>query len=110
MIAKIFFLVMTIFAWMPLIGQGTKLPPGFPDRSPGMDVLPGFIQPPKGYGEVSFYWWIGDTLTHDRILWQLDQLKDRGITGLQINYCHTDKGGATYGLTFPSQPALFSEK
>ncbi|MEI7421730.1 MAG: glycosyl hydrolase [Prolixibacteraceae bacterium] len=90
--------------------KNQKLPPGFPDRSPGMNVLPGFIQPPKGYGEVSFYWWIGDTLTHDRILWQLDQLKDKGITGLQINYCHTDKGGATYGLTYPSQPALFSPK
>ncbi|HWS01443.1 MAG TPA: glycosyl hydrolase, partial [Prolixibacteraceae bacterium] len=87
-----------------------KLPPGFPDRSPYMDVLPGFRTPPRGYGEVSFYWWIGDTLTQDRILWQLDQLKDKGITGLQINYCHTDKGGASYGLTYPSQPALFSEK
>jgi hypothetical protein len=90
--------------------NGSKLPPGFPDRSPKMDVLPGFKTPPKGYGEVSFYWWLGDTLTQDRMLWQLDQLKDKGITGLQINYCHTDKGGATYGLTYPSQPALFSAK
>jgi len=86
------------------------LPPGFPDRSANMDLLPGFKTPPKGYGEVPFYWWIGDTLTHDRILWQLDQLKERGITGLQVNYCHTDKGGASYGLTYPSQPPLFSEK
>ena len=86
----------------------SNLPPGFPDRSPNLDVLPGFKHPPKGYGEVSFYWWIGDTLTHERMLWQLDQLKDKGITGLQVNYCHTDKGGASYGLTYPSQPALFS--
>jgi len=92
-------------------GQNTpKLPPGFPDRSPKLDVLPGFKNPPKGYGEVSFYWWLGDTLTKERILTQLDQLKDKSITGLQINYCHTDKGGATYGLTYPSQPALFSAK
>ena len=102
--------VVTILIWFTSFGQGSKLPPNFPDRSPNMDVLPGFIHPPKGYGEVSFYWWLGDTLTHDRILWQLDQLKDKGITGLQINYCHTDKGGATYGLTYPSQPALFSPK
>ena len=87
-----------------------SLPPGFPDRSSKLDVLPGFKNPPKGYGEVSFYWWLADTLTHERITWQLEQLKDKGITGLQINYCHTDKGGATYGLTYPSQPALFSEK
>jgi len=93
-----------------LMGQNVKLPPGFPDRSPNLDVLPGFKTPPKGYGEVSFYWWLGDTLTRERIVSQLDQLKDKSITGLQINYCHTDKGGATYGLTYPSQPALFSEK
>jgi hypothetical protein len=89
---------------------GAKNPPGFPDRSPKLDVLPGFKSPPKGYGEVSFYWWLGDTLTRERITSQLEQLKDMSITGLQINYCHTDKGGATYGLTYPSQPALFSQK
>ena len=83
---------------------------GFPDRSPDLNVLPGFKNPPKGYGEVSFYWWIGDPLSKERILWQLDQLKDKSITGLQINYCHTDTGGATYGLTYPSQPALFSNQ
>ena len=90
--------------------KSSVLPIGFPDRSPNLDVLPGFKSPPKGYGEVSFYWWLGDTLTTERITSQLDQLKDRSITGLQINYCHTDKGGATYGLTYPSQPALFSPK
>jgi len=84
------------------------LPPGYPDRSASLDVLPGFVSPPKGYGEVSFYWWVGDTLTKERITSQLDQLKDKSITGLQINYCHTDKGGASYGLSYPSKPALFS--
>jgi hypothetical protein len=82
---------------------------GYPDRSPDLDVLPGFKNPPKGYGNVPFYWWIGDTLTKDRILWQLEQLEGMGITGLQVNYCHTDTGGASYGLTYPSQPALFTE-
>lgn len=107
---KIFVLLAAMSAALPSSGQAPKLPPGFPDRSTNLDVLPGFRTPPKGYGEVSFYWWIGDTLTHDRIISQLDQLKDKGITGLQINYCHTDKGGATYGLTYPSRPALFSAK
>ena len=88
----------------------TKLPPGFPDRSPKMDVLPGFKHPPIGYGEVSFYWWLGDTLTTERITSQLDQLKDKGITGLQINYSHSDKRGPTTWLTDLSQPALFTEK
>ena len=108
---KNFLILVHLAMFFSVTGQNVqKLPAGFPDRSPNLDVLPGFRHPPKGYGEVSFYWWIGDTLTQDRILWQLDQLKDKGITGLQINYCHTDKGGASYGLTYPSQPALFSEK
>jgi len=90
--------------------KSSLLPPGFPDRSPKLNVLPGFQHPPKGYGEVSFYWWLGDTLTTERITSQLDQLKDKGITGLQINYAHSDKGGASFGLTYASQPALFTDK
>ncbi len=104
--AALFLLIMQAIS-----GKNTPtLPPGFPDRSSKLDVLPGFKNPPKGYGEVSFYWWLGDTLTRERITSQLEKLKDMSITGLQINYCHTDKGGATYGLTYPSKPALFSEK
>jgi len=37
-------------------------------------------------------------------------LKDSSITGLQINCCLTDKGEPTFGLTYPSQTALFSRK
>jgi len=29
-------------------------------------------------------------------------------SGLQVNYCHSDKGGYSYGLTLPSDPPLFS--
>lgn len=105
----ILILTISVSLLSSLIGQNI-LPPGYPDRSPNLDILPGFEHPPKGYGEVSFYWWLGDTLTKERILSQLDQLENKSITGLQINYCHSDKGGATYGLTYPSQPALFSEK
>jgi hypothetical protein len=47
----------------------TLLPPGFPDRSPKLDVLPGFKSPPAGYGDVAFYWRIGDTLTKERMFW-----------------------------------------
>ncbi|MCX6223806.1 MAG: hypothetical protein NTV01_03505 [Bacteroidia bacterium] len=69
------------------------LPPGYPDRSANLDVYPGFKNPPAGYGEVSFYWWLGDTLTKERIIWQLDQLAGKSITGLQVNYAHSDEGG-----------------
>jgi hypothetical protein len=82
---------------------------GFPDRSPNLDVLPGFRSPPPGYGEVAFYWWLGDPLTKERLAWQLEQLSGKGVMGLQINYAHSDQGGRSYGLTFPSDPPLFSD-
>lgn len=90
--------------------QTQRIFTGFPERSDNLNLFNDFKNPPAGYGDVAFYWWIGDTLTKERILWQLEELKDKKVTGLQINYCHTDAGGASYGLTFPSQPALFSEK
>ena len=68
-----------------------------------------FINPPKEYGEVAFYWWLGDKLTKERLLWQLDRLQDMDICGLQVNYAHTDKGGNSHGLTYKSDPPLFSE-
>ncbi len=82
---------------------------GYPSRAPGLDARPGFKNPPPGYGEVGFYWWLGDPLTKDRLLWQLDRLQGVPISGLQINYAHSDRGGRSYGLTFPSDPPLFSE-
>lgn len=92
------------------ISAQTKLPPGYPDRNPLIDVLPGFINPPKGYGEVPFFWWQGDTLTKERLLWQLDKLTNKGISSLQINYSHLDSGGLSYGLSRPSKPALFTDE
>ncbi len=74
------------------------------------DVYANFKNPPRGYGEVAFYWWVGDTLTRDRIRWQLDQLQGKGVVGLQVNYAHTDSGGLIWGLSMRSQPSLFSEE
>ena len=80
-------------------------------REASMDVLPGFQKPPAGYGNVPFYWWVGDGLTQERIGWQMDQLEAcGGITGLQINYAHGYwDGGGFCGLSMPSDPPLFSE-
>ena len=80
---------------------------GFPDRSPDMDALPGFQNPPNGYGNVPFFWWLGDPLTPERLRWEIDQLADKGTVGLQVNYAHSDQGGLIYGYTYPSSPALF---
>jgi hypothetical protein len=40
----------------------------------------------------------------------MDQLAGRGVTGLQVNYAHSDSGGYSYGLTLPSKPRLFSNE
>jgi hypothetical protein len=58
--------------------------PGFPSRAADLDVLPGFQNPPAGYGEVPFWWWTGDPLDKDRLLWQIEQLHRQGVAGMQI--------------------------
>lgn len=69
-----------------------------------------FKKPPAEYGEVPFFWWHGDDITKEKLSWILEQLKDSHICGLQINYCHSDKGGCQWGLTMESNPHPFSEE
>lgn len=99
---------------LPLMGASQQRDPERKTErrlSPSVDeVYARFKNPPHGYGEVAFYWWLGDTLTRERLLWQLDQLKGKGVAGLQVNYAHSDSGGLFWGLTMPSQPRLFSEE
>lgn len=50
------------FATLAMAGAGlwsAELPAGYPSRAADLNVLPGFKMPPAGYGEVSFYWWLG---------------------------------------------------
>lgn len=92
---------------------------GYPDKYPDMDVLPGFISPPKGYGNVPFYWWNGDPLIKERLKEQLDILSESATDGFAISYIHTtplvdsleNKGGyGLYGKTEPGAPPVFSEE
>lgn len=69
-----------------------------------------FEKPPKGYGIVPFYWWLGDKLTRERITWQMEKVRNHSISGLQINYAHGFSGGNSYGLTLESDPALFTDE
>lgn len=80
---------------------------GYPSRSPSLDALPGFQNPPPGYGEVPFWWWTGDPLDRERLIWQIDQLHAKGISGVQVNYAHEDSAGWP---TYPAQPEIFSEE
>ena len=63
--------------------------PGYPSRAADLDALSGFQNPPAGYGEVPFWWWTGDDLNEDRLLWQVRELHKKGISGVQVNYSHT---------------------
>ena len=55
-----FLCVILLFGQLSGFAQ-TIRPIGYPDRSPSLDVLPGFIHLPKGYGEVKL--WIDGTAT-----------------------------------------------
>ncbi|HKK17417.1 MAG TPA: glycosyl hydrolase, partial [Opitutales bacterium] len=83
------------------------LPPGYPDRSAELDVLPGFKNPPPGYGEVPFWWWSGDSLNTERLAGQVVELHEKGISGVQVNYSHHDTPGWP---TEQDDPPIFSEK
>ncbi|MCB1131232.1 MAG: hypothetical protein KDN05_08890, partial [Verrucomicrobiae bacterium] len=82
---------------------------GQADRSPDLDALPGFQNPPPGFGTVPFYWWIGDKLTKERLAWQLEQMEGMGVSGYQINYAHSERATVKSRLTYPSDPPLLSE-
>jgi len=79
---------------------------GYPSRDAKLDALPGFQSPPPGYGEVPFWWWTGDPLDEERLIWQLEQLHQKGISGVQVNYAHEDSRGWP---TYPAEPPIFSE-
>ena len=97
----------------------TQYKKGYPTRSENFDVLPGFQQPPKGYGNVPFYWWSGDTLTRERLAAQLDILSESATDGFAVSYIHTDpqidsvfnkKGYGLFGRTEPGAPGVFSQE
>jgi len=80
--------------------------PGWPVDNRNIDVLPGFKDPPPGYGEVPFWWWSGDTLNTDRLISQIRELHKKGISGVQVNYSHLDTPG---WMTDQDKPEIFSE-
>ena len=79
---------------------------GFPLQEENLDVKAGFHTPPPGYGQVPFWWWTGDPLDKERLLWQIKELHSKGVSGMQVNYAHEDTPGWP---TYEMEPALFSE-
>jgi len=82
--------------------------PGFPDRDPQhADIRTAFVTPPPGYGEVPFWWWTGEKLDKERLLWELEELHKAGVSGTQINYAHTRSDG---WKTEAVEPPIFSDE
>ena len=90
---------------------------GWPSKDGEIDLREGFANPPKGYGNVPFYWWSGDNLDMDRLTWQLELLSDSATDGLCVSYNHThprvdtlmNAGGyGDYGKVSSGDPYVFS--
>ena len=88
---------------------------GYPQKD--TDILLGFAHPPKGYGNVPFYWWNGDQLDKERLKEQLEILSESATDGFAVSYIHLDpkvdqermKGGyGLYGKTEGGSPEIFT--
>lgn len=111
-----------LFGFMFLIHQGqaqSQRFKGYPEKGENPDLLTRFKLPPKGYGNVPFYWWNGDSLRIDRLTEQLEILGSSATDGLVVSYIHLDpqvdttemvSGYGLYGKTEPGRPGVFSEE
>lgn len=99
-------LLMALALVQPFAAGNAVEGPGIPSRDPLLDVLPGFQTPPSGYGEVPFWWWTGGDLDPERMIGQLEELKKKGISGVQVNYSHFDTKG---WMTDQDQPGIFTD-
>lgn len=69
------------------------------------ELWKGFRSPPMAFRPVPFYWWTGEPINRERIVWQLDRLKEKGICQVVVSYSH----GAD-GTTEPGKPSPFSHE
>ena len=102
----------------PYISAQNQSRRGFPEKDPP-HLYESFQKPPKGYGNVPFYWWQGDSLNKDRLAEQLKILSEAPVDGFAVSYAHTDprvdkemaKNGYGFaGNTEPGAPKIFSEQ
>ena len=60
--------------------------------------------PPQAFGPVPFWWWVGETLELERLIWQLDQLRAQGVHCAVVSYNHDAEGNPELG-----DPPVFSD-
>lgn len=92
---------------------------GYPLLENHVNIREGFLAPPKGYGNVPFYWWNGDSLNCSRLQDQLDILSEASVDGLAVSYIHSHplvdvdlnaKGYGGFGKPDPGAPGLFTDE
>ena len=90
---------------------------GWPSEADAAFLRENFVNPPKGYGNVPFYWLTGDELDLQRLSEQLDILAEASTDGLCISYNHTDykvdvdynaDGHGPCGRVSGGKPRIFS--
>jgi alpha-L-rhamnosidase len=74
-------------------------------KLPRVALLAGFSSPPLAFRPMPFYWWAGEPLNRERITWQLDRLKEKGIRQVIVSYPHGPDGTTDCGT-----PTLFSQE
>lgn len=62
-----------------------------------------FRSPSPEFGPVPFWWWVGEPVTRERLAWQLDRLKEKGVLNAIVSYNHHADGSPNTG-----EPAVFS--
>lgn len=93
------------------IGHSTGEDPCFQTQYTGFESFPplnvkhDFQTPSPYYGPVPFWWWVGEPVERERIRWQLDRLKEKGVLSAIVSYNHHACGAPNRG-----EPAVFSKE
>ena len=119
-ISKAIAIVLTFLAAEAVSAVAQEQPyKGWPGHDGISDLKAAFADPPRGYGNVPFYWWTGDPLNIDRLKEQLEILSDASTDGLCVSYNHThDKvdvelnaaGHGPCGRVSGGEPRVMSEE
>jgi hypothetical protein len=73
------------------------------DTRSRQDLARTFQDPPAEYGPIDGWWWEAGHLDKDKLRWQLEELKDKGISGTWFYARYL------YGEPLGSDPAYFTD-
>ncbi len=72
-------------------------------------ILDGFADPGKEYAPRPLWWWVGEKIEKDRVAWQLDQLKEKGVLHPIVVYSHAPRKFSV-GKVYQVDPEPFTEE